>query len=168
MAPEEKLLGYPWSSLGWYAAAREHRVERLEVGIGGIAIAAARVVAHRHARRRGHVGQRVPDLALEQRVTPRLGIVVSADGVWRTSVRDGLYGAGGNVMMIVFGGQDVYANFGAGTDLDLMPPQVIALEAGLVVWGTDRRAPVWNVAKQLVIVARTEAAAERVLQAAGI
>ena len=41
LKPEERLLGYPWSSLGWYAAAREHRpfwmrVDRLlgEHGVG--------------------------------------------------------------------------------------------------------------------------------------
>src|SRR6185437_9445850 len=56
--------------------------------------------------------------------------------------------AGGNVMMSVFGGQDVYANFGAGEDLDLIPPQVIAIEAGLTVWGLDRQEPLWHVRKQ--------------------
>jgi len=76
--------------------------------------------------------------------------------------------AGGNVLMMVFGGQDVYANFGAGVDLDLMPPQVIAIEAGLVVWGVDRRPPIWHVPKQPVVFARTEEAAERVLRAAGL
>jgi 3'-phosphoadenosine 5'-phosphosulfate (PAPS) 3'-phosphatase len=89
---------------------------------------------------------------------------VQGSGIIGSSTGTG--NAGGNVLMIVFGGQDVYANFGAGTDLDLMPPQVIALEAGLVVWDMDRRAPVWHVSKQPVIVARTEAAAERVLHAA--
>ncbi len=34
--------------------------------------------------------------------------------------------------------------FGAGEDLDLAPPQVIAQEAGLTVWGPDRRPPVWQ------------------------
>jgi photosystem II stability/assembly factor-like uncharacterized protein len=38
----------------------------------------------------------------------------------------GTGGAGGNVMMTILGGQHVYANFGAGEDLDLIPPQVIA------------------------------------------
>jgi hypothetical protein len=40
----------------------------------------------------------------------------------------GTGGAGGNVMMATLGGQHVYAN-GAGDDLDLIPPQVIAEEA---------------------------------------
>lgn len=76
--------------------------------------------------------------------------------------------AGGNVMMIVFGGQDVYANFGAGEELDLAPPQVIAEEVGLTVWGLDRRPPVWHVLKQPFVVARTEEMAERFLKAAGL
>jgi hypothetical protein len=80
----------------------------------------------------------------------------------------GTGGAGGNVMMIVFGGQDVYANFGAGEDLDLAPPQVIAEEAGLTVWGPDRRPPVWHARKQPFVVARDETTAEPFLQAAGV
>lgn len=80
----------------------------------------------------------------------------------------GLGNAGGNVLLSVFGGQDVYANFGAGEDLDLIPPQVIALEAGLTVWGMDRKEPVWNVRKQPYIVAPSPEIAERFLQAAGI
>ena len=80
----------------------------------------------------------------------------------------GVGGAGGNVMMSIFGGQDVYANFGAGEDLDLIPPQVIAREAGLTVWSMDRKLPVWNVRKQPFIVAPSPEIAERFLQAAGI
>jgi len=80
----------------------------------------------------------------------------------------GVGGAGGNVMMSIFGGQDVYANFGAGEDLDLIPPQVIAHEAGLTVWGLDRKLPMWNVRKQPFIVAPSPEIAERFLQAAGI
>jgi 3'-phosphoadenosine 5'-phosphosulfate (PAPS) 3'-phosphatase len=80
----------------------------------------------------------------------------------------GVGNAGGNVMMSVFGGQDVYANFGAGEDLDLIPPQVIALEAGLTVWGINRKPPLWKVRKQPFIVAPTPEIAERFLQAAGL
>jgi putative transposase len=29
--PEDRLLAYPWSSLGWYAAAREHRPDWIRV-----------------------------------------------------------------------------------------------------------------------------------------
>jgi 3'-phosphoadenosine 5'-phosphosulfate (PAPS) 3'-phosphatase len=76
--------------------------------------------------------------------------------------------AGGNVLLSVFGGQDVYANFGAGEDLDLIPPQVVALEAGMTVWGMDRKEPVWNVRKQPYIVAPSPEIAERFLEAAGI
>jgi 3'-phosphoadenosine 5'-phosphosulfate (PAPS) 3'-phosphatase len=80
----------------------------------------------------------------------------------------GVGGAGGNVMLSIFGGQDVYANFGAGEDLDLIPPQVIAHEAGLTVWGLDRKLPVWKVRKQPFIVAPNAEIAEKFLLAAGI
>jgi 3'-phosphoadenosine 5'-phosphosulfate (PAPS) 3'-phosphatase len=80
----------------------------------------------------------------------------------------GTGGAGGNVMMAIFGGHEVYANFGAGDDLDLAPGQVIALEAGLTVWGSDRRPPVWHVRKQTVIVAPDDEIADQFLRAAGL
>ena len=80
----------------------------------------------------------------------------------------GVGGAGGNVMLSLFGGQHVYANFGAGEDLDLIPPQVIAQEAGLTVWGIDRTPPVWRVRKQPFIVAPSPEIAERFFQAAGL
>nr|WP_321349309.1 transposase [uncultured Methanoregula sp.] len=60
LRPEERLLAYPWSSLGWYVAAREHRprwmrVDRL-LGEHGIPkdTAAGRQAFERHleARRR--------------------------------------------------------------------------------------------------------------------
>ena len=69
-------------------------------------------------------------------------------------------------MMVLFGGQHVYANFGAGEDLDLIPPQVIAIEAGLTVWGVDRKPPVWHVRKQPFVIAPNEEIAERFLRAA--
>jgi 3'-phosphoadenosine 5'-phosphosulfate (PAPS) 3'-phosphatase len=84
------------------------------------------------------------------------------------AVTTGAGGAAANVMMVIFGGQHVYANFGAGLDLDLIPPQVIAIEAGLTVWGADRRPPVWNVRKQPFIVAPDPGTAEKFLQAAGL
>jgi 3'-phosphoadenosine 5'-phosphosulfate (PAPS) 3'-phosphatase len=90
---------------------------------------------------------------------------VHASGI--IAATTGVGGAGGNVMLSVFGGQDVYANFGAGEDLDLIPPQVIAHEAGLTVWGLDRKLPVWHVRKQPFIVAPDAEIAERFLQAAG-
>jgi 3'-phosphoadenosine 5'-phosphosulfate (PAPS) 3'-phosphatase len=80
----------------------------------------------------------------------------------------GTGGAGGNVMMILLGGQHVYANFGAGDDLDLIPPQVIATEAGLTVWGIDRKEPVWQTRKQPFVVAPSPEIAEAFLQAAGL
>lgn len=79
----------------------------------------------------------------------------------------GTGGAGGNVMMTVLGGQQVYANFGAGNDLDLIPPQVIAEEAGLTVWDLGRRSPVWHAREQPFIVAASPEIAEAILQAAG-
>jgi 3'-phosphoadenosine 5'-phosphosulfate (PAPS) 3'-phosphatase len=80
----------------------------------------------------------------------------------------GVGNAGGNAMMVVFGGQDVYANLGAGEELDLAPPQVIAEEVGLTVWGPNRRSPVWHVRKQPVVFAPDEETAERFLVAAGL
>jgi 3'-phosphoadenosine 5'-phosphosulfate (PAPS) 3'-phosphatase len=80
----------------------------------------------------------------------------------------GTGGAGGNVMMAILGGQQVYANFGAGTDLDLIPPQVIAEEAGLTVWNLERRPPVWHVRKQPFVVAPSPEIAEEFLRAAGL
>ena len=84
------------------------------------------------------------------------------------AVTTGLGGAGSNVLMVVFGGHDVYANFGAGNDLDLIPPQVIAEEVGMTVWGVDRRSPVWNVRKQPFIVAPDEVIANKFFEAAGL
>lgn len=84
------------------------------------------------------------------------------------AVTTGLGGAGSNVLMVVFGGQDVYANFGAGNDLDLVPPQVIAEEVGMTVWGVDRRSPVWNVRKQPFIVAPNDLIANKFFEAAGL
>jgi hypothetical protein len=69
--------------------------------------------------------------------------------------------------MTIFGGQQVYANLGAGLDLDLMPPQVIAEEAGMTVWGIDRAAPVWHERKQPFVVAPSPAIAELFLSTAG-
>lgn len=76
--------------------------------------------------------------------------------------------AGGNVMMVILGGHDVYMNLGAGQDLDLAPPQVIAQEVGLTVWGPDRKPPVWNVRKQPFIVAPSDEIADQFLKAAGL
>jgi 3'-phosphoadenosine 5'-phosphosulfate (PAPS) 3'-phosphatase len=84
------------------------------------------------------------------------------------AVTTGVGGAGGNVMMTIFGGQHVYANLGAGEDLDLIPPQVIALEAGMTVWGVDRTPPVWQVRKQPFVVAPNPEIAELFLTAAGL
>jgi fructose-1,6-bisphosphatase/inositol monophosphatase family enzyme len=76
--------------------------------------------------------------------------------------------AGANILMVVFGGQDVYANLGAGNELDIAPGQVIAQEAGLAVRTSSRRVPVWDVWKQPVIVAPSATIADRVLRIAGV
>jgi 3'-phosphoadenosine 5'-phosphosulfate (PAPS) 3'-phosphatase len=83
------------------------------------------------------------------------------------SVSTGVGGAGANIMMTIFGGQQVYANFGAGLDLDLIPPQVIAEEAGLTVWDINRQRPRWATRKQPVIVAPNPPVADLFLRAAG-
>jgi 3'-phosphoadenosine 5'-phosphosulfate (PAPS) 3'-phosphatase len=83
------------------------------------------------------------------------------------SVTTGVGGAGANIMLTIFGGQQVYANFGAGLDLDLIPPQVIAEEAGLTVWSTGRTVPHWSSRKQPMIVAPSPDVAELFLSTAG-
>ncbi len=84
------------------------------------------------------------------------------------SVTTGLGGAGANVMMTIYGGQQVYANFGAGEDLDLIPPQVIAEEAGMTVWDLHRQSPRWHAKKQPFVVAPDPAIAEAFLRAAAV
>lgn len=77
--------------------------------------------------------------------------------------------ASANVMMTVLGGQQVYANFGAGDDLDIVPPQIIAEEAGVTVWGVERRPPVWkHLRKQPVVFAPTPEVADQFFTAAGL
>ena len=83
-------------------------------------------------------------------------------------VRREALSAGANILMVVFGGQDVYANLGAGNELDIAPGQVIAQEAGLAVRTSSRRVPVWDVWKQPVIVAPSARIAARVLRIAGV
>ena len=104
-------------------------------------------------------GKMTPDERALARKVHDSGIIGSMTGTG---------GAGGNVMMVIFGGHEVYANFGAGDELDLAPAQVIALEAGLTVWGPERRPPVWHVRKQPVIVAPDDEVAELFLRAAGM
>jgi 3'-phosphoadenosine 5'-phosphosulfate (PAPS) 3'-phosphatase len=84
------------------------------------------------------------------------------------AVTTGAGSAGANVMMTIFGGQHVYANFGAGEDLDLIPPQIIAEEAGMTVWGIERRSPVWITRKQPFVVAARPELAELFLKTAGL
>jgi 3'-phosphoadenosine 5'-phosphosulfate (PAPS) 3'-phosphatase len=93
-------------------------------------------------------------------------IRVHGSGIIAASTGTG--GAGGNVIMTILGGQHVYANFGAGEDLDLIPPQVVAEEAGMIVWSVDRRSPVWRTSKQPFVVAPSPEIAEEFLRAAGI
>ena len=84
------------------------------------------------------------------------------------SVTTGVGGAGANALLTIFGGQHAYANFGAGEDLDLIPPQVIAEEAGMTVWDLHRLPPIWKVRKQPFVVATEANMAEQLLQAAGL
>jgi hypothetical protein len=49
------------------------------------------------------------------------------------AMTNGTGGVGGIILMAIHGGQHVYAIFGAGEDLDLIPLQVIAEEAGMTV-----------------------------------
>ena len=93
-------------------------------------------------------------------------IIVLCSGLMATTTGTG--GAGGNIMMAIYGGQHVYANLGAGEDLDLIPPQVIAEEAGMTVWGISRVPPVWNCRKQPVVVAPSPEIAELFLKVAGL
>lgn len=76
--------------------------------------------------------------------------------------------AGGNALLTILGGQHIYANFGAGDDLDLIPPQVIAEEAGATVWDSHRSSPKWFAQKQSVLIAVNNEVAGRFLQAAGL
>lgn len=85
------------------------------------------------------------------------------------AVTTGTGGAGANVLMAIFGGHHVYANFGAGEDLDLIPPQVIAEEAGLTVWDERGESPRWaGVKKQPFLVAPDAGVARLFLKAAGL
>lgn len=72
--------------------------------------------------------------------------------------------AGGNILMAVFGGLDLYVNFGAGNELDVAPGQVIAQEAGLAIRTVGGRSPVWDRFKQPVVVAPSAALADRILR----
>lgn len=71
-------------------------------------------------------------------------------------------------MLALFGGQHVCANLGAGEELDLAPPQVIAEEAGMAAWDAGRKSPVWRVRKQPGVFAPADEIAERFLAAAGL
>jgi 3'-phosphoadenosine 5'-phosphosulfate (PAPS) 3'-phosphatase len=85
------------------------------------------------------------------------------------SVTTGTGGAGANAMMVLFGGHHIYANFGAGEDLDLIPPQIIAEEAGLTVWDWNAQPPRWrNITKQPFLLASEPAIARLFLTAAGL
>jgi 3'-phosphoadenosine 5'-phosphosulfate (PAPS) 3'-phosphatase len=94
-----------------------------------------------------------------------------AQRVYDSGILGGMTGtgnAGGNILMLVYGGHQVYCNFGSGDELDLAPGQVVAQEAGLTVWSTDRRPPVWHARKQPFVASIDEAVAERFLSAAGL
>ncbi|HEX4763501.1 MAG TPA: alginate export family protein [Usitatibacter sp.] len=80
-------------------------------------------------------------LALEQRIAPRLAIVVSADGVWRTSVRDGLYGAGANVLVVGASSRSRYVGWDVDTTINWRVSRqvVLGISAGYFRNGTYSR-----------------------------
>ena len=151
--------------MAWAIRGRGAWVRRSEFVLGKFEFAEARALRKRSAPPTSALLSCVPlgtKMTAEER---EQAILIYTSGI--ASVSTGTGCAGGNVMMTIFGGQHVYANFGAGEDLDLIPPQVIAEEAGMIVWGADRRPPVWRVRKQPFVVAPTEEIAERFFQAAG-
>jgi hypothetical protein len=79
--------------------------------------------------------------ARAQRLGPRLAIVVSADGVWRTSVRDGIYGAGANILAVGASSRSRYVGWDVDTTLNwrLSRQVVIGLSAGYFRNGTYSR-----------------------------
>lgn len=162
LAETERCLG----RLVWAIKSEGAFVRRSEFLGGEFSLAEARRIAKRSVTpKRAYVACVPFGSKMDQDGRERAAKVHACGLIAATT---GVGGAGGNVMLSVFGGQDVYANFGAGEDLDLIPPQVIAYEAGLTVWGLDRKLPVWNVRKQSFIVAPDPDIAERFLQAAGL
>lgn len=140
-------------------------VQRTELVDGEFVLGPSRVV---HRKQVPETGRYVACVPVSARMLPeerdRVRRILDSGIV---SVTTGLGGAGANVMMAIFGGQRVYANFGSGVDLDLIPPQVIAQETGLTVWGIDRKPLVWHTRKQPFIVAPSPQVAELFLSAAG-
>jgi hypothetical protein len=80
-------------------------------------------------------------LGIEQRITPRLGVVVATDGFWRTSVRDGLYGAGANVLVVGPASRARYVGWDVDTMVNwrLSRQLVLGLNAGYFRNGTYSR-----------------------------
>jgi hypothetical protein len=77
----------------------------------------------------------------EQRFTQRLGVILSADGVWRTSVRDGLYGPGSNVMVAGAASRARYVGWDVDATLNwrLTRQVMIGVSAGYFRNGTFSR-----------------------------
>jgi hypothetical protein len=80
-------------------------------------------------------------LGYEQRVTPRLGVVLSADGVWRTSVRDGVYGPSALPMVAGAASRSRYVGWDVDTTINwrLSRQVVIGVSAGYFRNGTFSR-----------------------------
>jgi len=80
-------------------------------------------------------------LGFEQRVLPRLGVVLSADGVWRTSVRDGLYGPGANVVVAAPASRSRYVGWDVDATVNwrLTRQVVVGFSAGYFRNGTFSR-----------------------------
>ena len=151
--------------IAWAVKGSGAFVRNSELMFGSFVLAESRVLRKRPGPVTGALLSCVPvgtKMTDEERAR---AIRVCESGV--ASVSTGTGCAGGNVMLVIFGGQHVYANFGAGEDLDLIPPQVIAEEAGLTVWGVDRQSPRWHVRKQPFVIAPNEEIAGKFLDAAG-
>jgi len=156
----------PVGRLVWAVRGEGAFVRRTELGGDGFLLGDVRRVVRRPSPNRPTFVAAVPvttKMAPHERATAQR---VYDSGILAASMGTG--NAGGNAMMVIFGGQDVYANLGAGEELDIAPPQVIAEEVGLTVWTPERRSPVWHVRKQPVVFAPDEPTAERFLQAAGL
>ena len=80
-------------------------------------------------------------LGIEQRITPRLAVIVSADGVWRTSVRDGVYGPSALPMVAGAASRSRYVGWDVDTTVNwrLSRQVVVGVSAGYFRNGTFSR-----------------------------
>ncbi|HUP97280.1 MAG TPA: alginate export family protein [Usitatibacter sp.] len=80
-------------------------------------------------------------LGVDQRVTSNVGVVVSVDGFWRTSLRDGVYGTGGNIMAAAPASRARYVGWDADATVNwrLSRQVVLGFSAGYFRNGTFSR-----------------------------